>query len=176
MERKLATVLFVDLVGSTALVSGSDPEVARRRVQQYFDKVSHCVVTHGGIVEKFAGDAVMAAYGIPQAHEDDAERAIRAALGILHSVKELGLDVYLVEVLPWNNAHPAADRPITELNRLIARIGAEEGVPVIAWHDAVEDPATPGLMSRELTADGDHPSVEGYRVLGELVARALRGG
>ncbi len=93
MERKLATVLFVDLVGSTALVSGSDPEVARRRVQQYFDKVSHCVVTHGGIVEKFAGDAVMAAFGIPQAHEDDAERAIRAALGILDSVKELGLDV-----------------------------------------------------------------------------------
>ncbi|MGH3064530.1 MAG: ATP-binding protein [Gaiellaceae bacterium] len=93
MERKLATVLFVDLVGSTALVTGTDPEIARRRVQQYFDKVSHCVTTHGGIVEKFAGDAVMAAFGIPQAHEDDAERAIRAALGILESVRELGLEV-----------------------------------------------------------------------------------
>ena len=93
MERKLATVLFVDLVGSTALVTGTDPEIARRRVQQYFDKVSHCVVTHGGIVEKFAGDAVMAAFGIPQAHEDDAERAVRAALGILESVRELGLEV-----------------------------------------------------------------------------------
>ena len=93
MERKLATVLFVDLVGSTALLSGTDPEVARRRVQQYFDKVSHCVVTHGGIVEKFAGDAVMAAFGIPQAHEDDAERGVRAALGILASVEELGLEV-----------------------------------------------------------------------------------
>jgi class 3 adenylate cyclase/tetratricopeptide (TPR) repeat protein len=93
VERKLATVLFVDLVGSTALITGTDPEVARRRVQQYFDKVSHCVVTHGGIVEKFAGDAVMAAFGIPQAHEDDAERAVRTALSILESVKELGLDV-----------------------------------------------------------------------------------
>jgi class 3 adenylate cyclase/tetratricopeptide (TPR) repeat protein len=93
VERKLATVLFVDLVGSTELLSGTDPEVARRRVQQYFDKVSHCIVTHGGIVEKFAGDAVMAAFGIPQAHEDDAERGVRAALGILDSVKELGLDV-----------------------------------------------------------------------------------
>jgi class 3 adenylate cyclase/tetratricopeptide (TPR) repeat protein len=92
MERKLATVLFVDLVGSTELVSGTDPEVARRRVQQYFDKVSHCVMTHGGIVEKFAGDAVMAAFGVPQAHEDDAERAVRAALAILDSVKELGLE------------------------------------------------------------------------------------
>ena len=93
MERKLATVLFVDLVGSTAMITGTDPEVARRRVQQYFDRVSHCVVTHGGIVEKFAGDAVMAAFGVPQAHEDDAERAVRAALSILESVRELGLDV-----------------------------------------------------------------------------------
>jgi class 3 adenylate cyclase/tetratricopeptide (TPR) repeat protein len=92
VERKLATVLFVDLVGSTALVSGTDPEVARRRVQQYFDRVQHCVVTHGGIVEKFAGDAVMAAFGIPQAHEDDAERAIRSALAIMESVQELGLE------------------------------------------------------------------------------------
>ena len=86
MERKLATVLFVDLVGSTALVRGADPEVVRRRVQTFFDHVSQCVTTHGGIVEKFAGDAVMAAFGIPQAHEDDAERAVRAALGILDAV------------------------------------------------------------------------------------------
>src|SRR5512133_2233622 len=92
MERKLATVLFVDLVDSTALVTGADPEVVRRRVQTYFERVSHCVTTHGGIVEKFAGDAVMAAFGIPQAHEDDAERAVRAGLAMLDSVHELGLE------------------------------------------------------------------------------------
>src|SRR6266513_1596553 len=91
MERKLATVLFVDLVDSTALVTGTDPEVVRRRVQTFFDRVSHCVITHGGIVEKFAGDAVMAAFGIPQAHEDDAERAVRAGLAILDAVEELEL-------------------------------------------------------------------------------------
>jgi class 3 adenylate cyclase/tetratricopeptide (TPR) repeat protein len=91
MERKLATVLFVDLVDSTALVTGADPEVVRRRVQTFFDRVSHCVTTHGGIVEKFAGDAVMAAFGIPQAHEDDAERAVRAGLAILEAVEELEL-------------------------------------------------------------------------------------
>jgi class 3 adenylate cyclase/tetratricopeptide (TPR) repeat protein len=91
MERKLATVLFVDLVDSTGLVTGADPEVVRRRVQRFFERVSHCVTTHGGIVEKFAGDAVMAAFGIPQAHEDDAERAIRAGLGILEAVEELEL-------------------------------------------------------------------------------------
>src|SRR3954453_3414033 len=92
MERKLATVLFVDLVDSTALVAGADPEVVRRRVQTYFERVSKCVTTHGGIVEKFAGDAVMAAFGIPQAHEDDAERAVRAGLAILDGVHELELE------------------------------------------------------------------------------------
>jgi class 3 adenylate cyclase/tetratricopeptide (TPR) repeat protein len=91
MERKLATVLFVDLVDSTGLVTRADPEVVRRRVQTFFDSVSHCVTTHGGIVEKFAGDAVMAAFGIPQAHEDDAERAVRAGLAILEAVRELEL-------------------------------------------------------------------------------------
>src|SRR5215216_5950903 len=92
MERKLATVLFVDLVDSTGLVTGADPEVVRRRVQNYFERVSRCVTAHGGIVEKFAGDAVMAAFGIPQAHEDDAERAIRAGLSILDEVHELELE------------------------------------------------------------------------------------
>ena len=92
MERKLATVLFVDLVDSTSLVTGSDPEVVRRRVNEFFDRVSRCVTTHGGIVEKFAGDAVLAAFGIPQAHEDDAERAVRAALAMRESVHELGLE------------------------------------------------------------------------------------
>src|SRR4051794_24449224 len=92
MERKLATVLFVDLVSSTEHLAGADPEVVRRRVSRFFDQVSHCIVTHGGTVEKFAGDAVMAAFGIPLAHEDDAERAIRAGLVTLERVKELGLE------------------------------------------------------------------------------------
>jgi class 3 adenylate cyclase/tetratricopeptide (TPR) repeat protein len=82
MERKLATVLFVDLVDSSGLVQASDPEIVRRRVSRFFDHVSDCIEKHGGTVEKFAGDAVMAAFGIPQAHEDDAERAIRAAIAV----------------------------------------------------------------------------------------------
>src|SRR6266702_7857909 len=91
MERKLATVLFVDLVSSTELVAENDPEIVRRRVSRFFDQVSHCIVTHGGTVEKFAGDAVMAAFGVPLAHEDDAERAVRAGLATLQKVKELDL-------------------------------------------------------------------------------------
>ncbi|HEX6489918.1 MAG TPA: AAA family ATPase [Gaiellaceae bacterium] len=92
MERKLATVLFVDLVDSTSLFAGLDPEVARRRVGSFFERVSRCVTTHGGIVEKFAGDAVLAAFGIPQGHEDDAERAVRAGLATLEAVHELDLE------------------------------------------------------------------------------------
>jgi class 3 adenylate cyclase/tetratricopeptide (TPR) repeat protein len=92
MERKLATVLFIDLVASTEIVSDTDPEVVRRRVNRFFDQVSHCIVTHGGTVEKFAGDAVMAAFGVPLAHEDDAERAVRAGLATLDLVKDLGLE------------------------------------------------------------------------------------
>jgi class 3 adenylate cyclase len=91
VERKLATVMFVDLVDSTALVAGSDPEVARGRVTRFLDHVSDCVEAHGGTVGRFAGDAIMAAFGIPQTHEDDAVRAVRAALAILESVRELEL-------------------------------------------------------------------------------------
>src|SRR5690242_10918082 len=92
MERKLATVLFVDLVSSTEQLAASDPEIVRCKVNRFFDKVSHCIVTHGGTVEKFAGDAVMAAFGVPLAHEDDAERAVRAGLATLDRVREMGLE------------------------------------------------------------------------------------
>ena len=92
MERKLASVLFVDIVDSTRLVARADPEVVRRRVTEFFDMVSQCVEQHGGIVEKFAGDAVMAAFGVPQAHEDDALRATRAALAIRDAVDRLELE------------------------------------------------------------------------------------
>ena len=93
MERKLATVLFVDLVGSTQLVASADPEVVRSRLNGFFDQVEHCITAHGGIVEKYAGDAVMAAFGLPLAHEDDPERAVRAALAIVDAVVDLGLEV-----------------------------------------------------------------------------------
>jgi class 3 adenylate cyclase/tetratricopeptide (TPR) repeat protein len=92
MERKLATVLFVDLVDSTSLVGGADPEVVRRRVREYFDETASCIESHGGTVEKFAGDAVMAAFGVPRAHEDDAQRALRAAFAVLEKVHALGLE------------------------------------------------------------------------------------
>jgi len=87
--------------------------------------------------------------------------------------KELGLETYLVDVLPWNNGHPSADRPIEQLNSLIEGIGREEDVTVIPFHDTLEDPDEPGTMKPDWTDDGDHPSVAGYRILGELVASVL---
>ena len=86
-------MVFVDLVGSSALVAGTDPEVVRQRVNRYFEQVSGTIAKHGGTVEKFAGDAVMAAFGVPVTHEDDAERALRAALEIVPQVEALGLGV-----------------------------------------------------------------------------------
>ena len=89
--------------------------------------------------------------------------------------KELGLRVALADVLPWNNGWPDAEGPIRDLNALIAEIAHEEGVPLLPFHDTLEDPDHPGRMRDEWThADGDHPSVAGYRRLGELVARSLR--
>src|SRR5881275_996235 len=67
MERKLASVLFVDLVDSTALLAGADPEVVRQRVNRYFEQVARCIETHGGTVEKFAGEAVNLAARLQQA-------------------------------------------------------------------------------------------------------------
>jgi class 3 adenylate cyclase len=93
VERKVATVLFADLVDSTGLVASADPEVVRQRVNRYFEVVSGRIKAYGGTVEKFAGDAVMAAFGVPIAHEDDAERAVRAALEIVPRVEELRLSV-----------------------------------------------------------------------------------
>src|SRR6478672_11618442 len=92
MERKLATVLFADLVDSTSLLAGSDPEIVRRQVTRYFECAAERIRLHGGTVEKFAGDAVMAAFGVPQSHEDDAVRAVRAACSILEGVHELQLE------------------------------------------------------------------------------------
>src|SRR5215218_77745 len=92
MERKLATVMFVDLVDSTALVAGTDPEVARTRVRRFLDGVEGCVEAHGGTMGRYAGDAVMVAFGLPQTHEDDALRAVRAGLAIVAHVRELELE------------------------------------------------------------------------------------
>jgi class 3 adenylate cyclase len=88
-ERKLATVLFADLVGSTELAGGQDPERVRALLDRFYDAMAAEVDWAGGTVEKFVGDAVMAAFGAPAAHEDDAERALHVALGMQRRMAEL---------------------------------------------------------------------------------------
>ena len=77
--RKTVTIVFVDVTGSTNLGEQLDPETLRRVMERYFDEMRSAVEGHGGIVEKFIGDAVMAVFGLPVVHEDDALRATRAA-------------------------------------------------------------------------------------------------
>jgi class 3 adenylate cyclase/tetratricopeptide (TPR) repeat protein len=87
-ERKVVTILFTDLVGSTARAEGLDPEDVRATLSAYYAQLRTELERHGGTVEKFIGDAVMAVFGAPVSHEDDAERAVRAALAIRDSIGE----------------------------------------------------------------------------------------
>src|SRR5207247_670370 len=92
-KRKLVTILFADVVESMALAETLDPEAYHALLQRYFDAVEAVVTRHGGTIEKFAGDAAMAAFGIPVAHEDDALRAARAALELQAARASLQLEV-----------------------------------------------------------------------------------
>src|SRR6266513_2848053 len=88
-ERKVITVLFADLVGFTSRAEKLDPEDVRAMLSPYYARLRHELERHGGTVEKFIGDAVVALFGAPVAHEDDPERAVRAALAIREAIAEL---------------------------------------------------------------------------------------
>ena len=89
-ERRLVSILFADLVGFTPFAAERDAEDVRETLSRYFDLASDVIGQYGGTVEKFIGDAVMAVWGAPVAREDDAERAVRAALDLVDAVRTLG--------------------------------------------------------------------------------------
>src|SRR5205807_5699258 len=91
-QRKVVTVLFCDVTGSTSLGEALDPESLRALLARYFERMKTIVERHGGSVEKFIGDAVMAVFGVPVVHEDDALRAVRAALEMRVVFPELGVE------------------------------------------------------------------------------------
>jgi lysophospholipase L1-like esterase len=99
-------------------------------------------------------------------------KPVAAAAENLHAMvrrgRELGLGVVVADVLPWNGGYPRAAAAIDELNRLVAAMAAEERVRLLPFHDTLLDPERPGRMREDWTDDGDHPSVEAYRRLGEL--------
>ena len=127
------------------------------RTDQIAERLEECaagadaLIVQGGINDIAQGRPVADASA-------DLRAMVRAGL-------DMGLPVALADVLPWNNGHPVADRPIADLNREIERIGRQEDVPVLPFHDTLEDPRNPGTMAPEYTDDGDHPSIEGYRLL-----------
>ena len=92
MQRKTVTILFCDVTGSTALGESVDPEALRGVLARYFERMKAIVERHGGTVEKFIGDAVMAVFGVPVAHEDDALRAVRAAAEMRDALPELEVE------------------------------------------------------------------------------------
>ena len=91
--RKTVTILFSDLKGSTALGERLDPESLRAVLDRYFAEMKKAIDRHGGTIEKYIGDAIMAVFGIPRLHDDDALRAVRAAWDMRHALKELNVDL-----------------------------------------------------------------------------------
>jgi lysophospholipase L1-like esterase len=129
------------------------------------------------ILDRFSVAVTGAAVLVVQGGINDVvhQRPVEAAAANLQEMvrrgKELGLGVVLANVLPWNKGWPDADTPIRRLNELIAAIGEAEDVRVLPFYETLEDPDRPGRMREEWTPDGNHPSVEGHRRLGEVAFR-----
>src|SRR5882724_8549128 len=85
-ERKLVSILFADVTGSTALADSMDAEDVRALMSRYYDHARHIILPYGGTLEKFIGDAIMAVFGLSQAHGDDAERALVSALALREAI------------------------------------------------------------------------------------------
>jgi class 3 adenylate cyclase/tetratricopeptide (TPR) repeat protein len=129
-ERKQATALFADLVGSTALAEQQDPEVVQAVVGRAFDRMAQEVDRYGGLLEKFMGDALLAVFGVPTAHEDDPERAVRCALEMFSVLLEL------------NDSFAAEGKPPLQM-----RVGIEAGEVLVDLERAA------GPRDRMLTGD-----------------------
>jgi lysophospholipase L1-like esterase len=153
-------------VGWPAAAAAADPrlvftvraEYGKRtdEIAQWLDEAAagaEALVVQGGINDL--------AQGRPVADAADGLRAM------VERGRELGLRVAVADLLPWSNGWPDAEPRVRELNALIRGFG----VPVLPFHDTLEDPERPGRMRPEWTVDGDHPSVVGYRLLGELAFR-----
>ncbi len=134
-ERKVVTVLFCDLVGFTAASEAADPEDVRARLRPYHELLRERIEAFGGTVEKFVGDAVMAVFGAPVAHEDDAERAVRAGLGVLEHLEELNdedpgrslavrIGINTGEALVAIDAHPELVKALSPATSSIPRRGS----------------------------------------------------
>jgi class 3 adenylate cyclase/predicted ATPase len=166
-ERRHLTVLFCDLVNSTSLAAQLDPEEWREIVADYHRAVAQAIERFGGHVAQYLGDGVMAYFGYPEAHDNDAERAARAGLAILDAISKL-------------------NQPSTR-SELSARIGIDSGTVVVgasAGKDADVFGDTPNIAARVQAAaqpgtvvitEANHRLVSGLFVVDQLGARTLKG-
>ena len=153
-SRKTVTIVFTDVVGSTALGEGQDIEVLRRVMTTYFDRMREVLERHGGTVEKYIGDAIVAVFGIPEVHEDDPLRAVRAAHEMRAALDEL-------------------NRELEERHRL--RIRARTGVntgEILAEEARPDAPLTADAAN--LAARLEQAASTGEVLLGESTYRMVR--
>jgi len=156
-ERKLVSILFVDMVGSTALADGADPEDVRDRNQLYYDEVRSRIEQYGGTLEKYIGDAVMAVFGVPAVHEDDATRALRAALRMRRALDRLNRS------LEESHGVRLAMRTGVNTGEVVARTVPRPGQGLVTG-DAVN-----------VAARLEQRAESGQILVGERTARAARG-
>ena len=173
-ERRVVTVLFADITSSTALADSMDPEDVRALLSAFFTSMSHEIHRHGGTVEKYIGDAVMAVFGIPIAHEDDPVRAVRAALDMQTALRRFNES--------RRQSDPAAPqlqmRVGVNTGEVVAASGAAEGRDFLITGDPVnvssrlQQIAAPGsILVGPRTYRGTTGAIE-YRALAPV---ALRG-
>ena len=166
--RKTVTALFCDLVGSTSLGDRADPELLRELMGRYHTELRTILERHGGTVEKFVGDAAMAVFGIPQAHEDDALRAVRAAAEIRDAVGRLGLEVRIGvntgEVVAGQGETLVTGDAINVAARLEQAANPGEVLHGEGTHALVRD-AVQDAPIQPLTLKGKAEPVRAYRLL-----------
>ena len=166
--RKTVTVLFCDVTGSTTLGESTDPEALRALLARYFERMKAIVESHGGIVEKFIGDAVMAVFGIPAAHEDDALRACRAAVEMRDALPELGIrgriGVNTGEVVTGTEERLATGDAVNVAARFEQAAAPGEVLIGSATHALVLDAVVVEPVEA-LTLKGKSEAVPAYRLL-----------
>jgi len=154
-RRKTVTILFADLVDSTELGARLDPEVLRRVLDRYFDLVRAAIERHGGVVEKFIGDAAMAVFGIPMVHEDDALRAVRAACELREALAE-----------------PSEELTGTHGIPLQVRVGVNTGEVLVRAANSGESFATGAAVN--IAARLEQAALPGEILIGEATYRLLQ--
>ena len=166
-ERRQVSILFVDLVSFTELAADRDPEEVRDLLDRYFETCRSLIARYGGAVEKFIGDAVMAVWGAPVAREDDAERAVRAALDLVEAVGSLGVELGL-DSLAARGAVVTGEAAVT-----VGAVG--QGIvagDVVNTASRLQGAASPGVV---LVDQATNRIVRGSIAFKPAGAQALRG-